>query len=73
MDAKQVAVTSDTRKTHQLLMRKASQQMQYLKAKCLRESGFRADLIYQKKYLLLLLGGADAWYFVYVILVNKQR
>ncbi|CAG8545943.1 7762_t:CDS:10 [Acaulospora colombiana] len=35
-------------------------EIRYLKTKCLRESGFRADLSYQKKFMMLLLGGAES-------------
>jgi len=34
---------------------------QWLKLKYRREAGYRADLIYQKTFLIMLLGGAEAW------------
>lgn len=36
-------------------------EIKYLKSKVERESGFRADLIYQKGYLVSLLGGLSGW------------
>ncbi|CAI2164686.1 12966_t:CDS:10 [Funneliformis geosporum] len=35
-------------------------EVKFLKAKCHRESGFRADLCYQKKFLMLLIGGIES-------------
>ncbi|CAG8763956.1 2287_t:CDS:2, partial [Racocetra persica] len=35
-------------------------EVRYLKAKCYRESAFRADLCYQKKFLMVLLGGMES-------------
>ncbi|CAG8594216.1 3912_t:CDS:10, partial [Funneliformis caledonium] len=35
-------------------------EVKFLKAKCHRESGFRADLCYQKKFLMLLIGGSES-------------
>ncbi|CAG8567972.1 7728_t:CDS:10 [Ambispora gerdemannii] len=35
-------------------------EVRYQKAKWVRESGFRADLSYQKKFILLLLGGLES-------------
>ncbi|CAG8470442.1 8848_t:CDS:10 [Diversispora eburnea] len=34
-------------------------EVKYLKAKCYRESGFRADLSYQKNFLMLLFGDVE--------------
>ncbi|CAG8477571.1 10583_t:CDS:10 [Acaulospora morrowiae] len=35
-------------------------EVRYLRARCMRESGFRADLSYQKKFMMLLLGGVES-------------
>jgi hypothetical protein len=38
------------------------QEIVFVKAKYRREAGYRSDLIYQKNYLLLLMGGLESWY-----------
>src|SRR4051812_8516265 len=47
-------------------------ELRYLKAKCYRESSFRADLCYQKKYLLLLIGGLESCEQASMLLISNM-
>ncbi|KAI9137406.1 Pericentrin-AKAP-450 domain of centrosomal targeting protein-domain-containing protein, partial [Paraphysoderma sedebokerense] len=51
---------TDQRHSKEQQIKIMSKEIQYLKAKYRKETGFRADLIYQKKYLLMLIGGLEA-------------
>ncbi|CAG8637911.1 13953_t:CDS:10, partial [Dentiscutata heterogama] len=48
-------------------------EVRYLKAKCYRESRFRADLCYQKKFLLVLLGGMESCEQATLLLISDLR
>ncbi|CAG8570079.1 10909_t:CDS:10 [Ambispora leptoticha] len=48
-------------------------EVRYQKAKWVRESGFRADLSYQKKFILLLLGGLESCAVTAIIAIQRMR
>ncbi|RUS20267.1 hypothetical protein BC937DRAFT_95582 [Endogone sp. FLAS-F59071] len=48
------------KKRHNEQVKEFAREARYLRAKFHRECGFRADLGYQKKYLLLLIGGLES-------------
>ncbi|CAG8630609.1 10766_t:CDS:2, partial [Scutellospora calospora] len=48
-------------------------EVRYLKAKCYRESRFRADLCYQKKFLIVLLGGMESCEQATLLLISDLR
>lgn len=60
MDALRHKLRSDARR-HQEQITILANEIKFLGSKYHRETGLRADLIYQKKFLLILLGGKDAW------------
>ena len=47
---------------HQGELRGLAKQIQWLRARCKREEGFRAGLAYEKKFLLLQIDMYNAWY-----------
>ena len=49
-------------KRHQGELRGLAKQMQWMRAKCTREQGFRSGLAYEKKYLLMQIDMFQAWY-----------
>ncbi|CAJ0894505.1 7938_t:CDS:10 [Entrophospora sp. SA101] len=49
-----------------------SKEIRYLKSRCIRETGFRADLSYQKRFITTLLCGTEKWeYELLQILSNS--
>ena len=49
-------------KRHQSEIRGLAKQIMYLRKKCEREEGFRADLAFSKQYFLLQIEMYDTWY-----------
>ena len=59
-NANEMALLKRERERHQVHCKKLVSKIFELKIRCKRESGYRADLIYQKNYLLVLMGGLEA-------------
>jgi hypothetical protein len=49
-------------KRHQSELKGLAKQIQCIKAKCMREARFRADLAHEKSFLLLQIEMFQAWY-----------
>ena len=50
------------RKKHAGELKGLAKQIQWLRAKCAREEGFRSGLVYEKKFLLMQIEMFEAWY-----------
>lgn len=54
--------TQEKERRHQGELRGLAKQIQWMRAKCTREEGFRTGLAYEKKFLLLQIEMFKAWY-----------
>lgn len=73
-------VIKENEKRHFGELKGLAKQIQWLRAKCQREEGFRLGLIYEKKYLTMQIGMFEAWYvlfsahtFMYPNLTSPQQ
>lgn len=55
-------VVREKEKRHAGELRGLAKQIQWLRAKCTREEGFRSGLVYEKKFLLMQIEMFEAWY-----------
>lgn len=56
-------------KRHAGELKGLAKQIQWLRAKCAREEGFRSGLVYEKKFLLMQIEMFEAWYVPTAILL----
>ena len=55
-------VIKEKEKKHTGELKGLAKQIQWLRAKCTREEGFRSGLVYEKKFLLMQIEMFEAWY-----------